>query len=65
MSGSLQQRVYGGNGKINSTMRTLGSYNKSPMRKLGHTNGTMKRLGVYNGTSTGKMNSHAEVYPRY
>jgi hypothetical protein len=65
MSGSLQARVYGSSGKISSTMKTLGSYNKAPMRRMGHTNGTIKKLGVYNGTTTGKSNLHQEIYPRY
>ena len=43
MNSSLQQRVYGASGKGNSTTKTLGSYNKAPMKRLGHTNGSVKR----------------------
>ena len=62
---SSHTKVYGNAGKVHSAMRTLGSYNKAPMKTLGSYSSPVKRLGVYNGTSTGKMNSHAEVYPRY
>ena len=62
---SLHQRVYGGRKDGGSTMRLLGSYNKSPQKLLEHTNGVIKRMGVYNGTNTGKGNMHQEVYPRY
>ena len=46
-------------------MRTLGSYNKAPMKKLGSYNSPVKRLGVYNGITTGKSNIHQEIYPKY
>lgn len=65
MSGSLQHKVHGGSHKPSSVMKTLGSYNKTNMRKLGHYNGVVKRMGVYNGVSTGKSNLWHEVYPRH
>ncbi len=64
MSGSLQHRVYGGKSGA-STLKTMGSYNKSPMKRLGHTNGVIRRLGTYNGSNTGKNNLNAEIRPRY
>ena len=64
MGGSLQQKVYGG-GKGASTMKTMGSYNKSPMKRLGHTNGVVRRLGTYTGSNSGKNNLNQEMYPKY
>ena len=65
MKGSLQGRVYGSSGKGVSNAKTLGSYNKSTTKKLGHSNGVIRKLGVYNGSSTGKSNLNAEMYPKY
>ena len=62
---SLHTKVYGSAGKVHSAMRTLGSYNKAPMKKLGSYNSPVKRLGVYNGITTGKSNIHQEIYPKY
>ena len=62
MSGSLQQKMVGGSRFGTSTGKTMGSYNQSAMKRLGHSNGVVKRMGNYNGSNSAK-NTMMEVYP--
>ena len=65
MQGVLQAKVYGGHRGGNAAVKTMGSYNGAPVKRLGHTNGAIKRLGHTSGMGGGKSNLVAEMYPKY
>ena len=65
MTGSLQTKVYGSHKGSSTVSKRMGQSSNGPIKRLGHTNSGIKRLGHTNGSSGGKNNLIAEMYPRY
>jgi hypothetical protein len=65
MTGSLQTKVYGSHKGSSTVSKRMGQSSNGPIKRLGHTNSGVKRLGHTNGSSGGKNNLIAEMYPRY
>ena len=65
MTGSLQRKVYGSHKGSSTVSKRMGQSSNGPIKRLGHTNSGVKRLGHTNGSSGGKNNLIAEMYPRY
>ena len=65
MAGSLQTKIYGNNNTTTTVSKRMGQSTNAPIKRLGHTNSGVKRLGHTNGSSGGKTNLTAEMYPRY
>ena len=65
MTGSLQAKVYGSHKGSTTVSKRMGASTNAPIKRLGHTNSGIKRLGHTNGSSGGKNNLNAEMYPRY
>jgi hypothetical protein len=65
MKGSLQTKVYGSHKGSSTVSKRMGQSSNGPIKRLGHTNSGVKRLGHTNGSSGGKNNLIAEMYPRY
>lgn len=64
MSGSLQDKVYGGSQKGGTMMKKMGQYN-SPVKKMGFYNNPVKKLGHYNGVGSGRGNMHSQMEAYY
>ncbi len=62
---TLQSRVYGGHISSTSVTKRMEQTTNAPIKRLGHTNSGVKRLGHTSGSSSGKNNLNAEMYPRY
>ena len=62
---TLQSRVYGSNKATTTVSKRTGQTTSAPIKRLGHSNSGIKRLEHTNGSSGGKNNLNAEMYPRY
>ena len=60
---TLQSKVYGNNKSSTTVSKRMGQTTNAPIKLLGHTNSGVKRLGHTNGSSGGKNNLNAEIYP--